>query len=242
MRNLLMASLALVVMLGIVSANLWRELRSDRQLIADLQDNLAQAKASAAEPAQAQALQPTIEAETASAVAAPPPEPQSVPPAAQLAPAPAPAPAPSVVLASVRRIPTTASEEARRADAFMQSDQTATARVLAWSNQLTLAGQTLTTEQLQALNAAATAELRRETEESLEIDSRAGPMNAEAVARLKEETINRQHDTNLRILAEVAPQLTAGQGNALRELFEAWVTPRLAVARAERERAAASGN
>lgn len=117
----------------------------------------------------------------------------------------------------------------------MQSDVTATARVRAWSTVLSL-----TPEQLRALNETAMAELRVETEESLEIDSRTGPLDARAAAQLKVETLNRQHATNLRILEKMTPQLNADQATMMRTMFEAWIRPRLLAAQAEQERAAQS--
>jgi hypothetical protein len=151
-------------------------------------------------------------------------------------------PAPTVVEASVRNPLTTGSAADRRADALIKSDGTATARVRAWSGRFTQLGQSLSLTQLQALNATAIAELRRETEESFDIDSRTSPMDAVARARLNEETVTRQHATNLRILEKISPQLNAEQVTILRTMFEAWIAPRLAAARAERERLEKSGN
>lgn len=147
-------------------------------------------------------------------------------------------PAPSVLEASVRNPLAGGTAEERRADALMKSDGTATARVRLWSNSLMQRGQALSPVQLQALNTVAMAELRRETEESLDIDSRTGPMDALARARLNEETVTRQHATNLRILEKMAPQLNTEQTNMLRTMFEGWIAPRLAAAKAERERLA----
>lgn len=236
MRNLLTFLAALVVVLLFVSGNLWRELRADRQLIAELQDELtlARTSAAAAAPAPVQVLQPVVQAEPAPSAAEPPLQPAPLPPGAQ--PVAVTVVMPSV-LASVDRLPTTASEEERLADAFRQSDQTATARVLAWRDRMTLAGQSITTEQLQALSVVAAEELRRETRESLEIDSRSGPMDLQSAARLREETVNRQNETNLRILEKIGPQMTAEQRKALRDVFEAGHASRRATLRVEMERA-----
>lgn len=243
MRNLLVISAALVVVLGIVSANLWRELRADRELIVDLQEQLAAAELSAAEAERARASQAAIAAQMAAAAARPA--------AAAVAPVPPPPPTPvmapvittglpatPVVVPSVRMPPTSGSYEERRASMLAQAEQTATSRVLAWRDRLALNGQTLSSEQLQALNTAAVAELKRETEESIEIDSRTGPVDPQTLARLREETITRQHETNLRILERMNPHLSVEQSNALRTMFEAWVGPRLAAARAASERLA----
>lgn len=203
MRNLLTACTALLVIMGAVSVNLWRELRSERQRVVDLHDQLAQARAAATVPKPLPVPKPVVEAPTA-------------PPVAEQTPAPLPAPP------------------------VAQSAETATARVAAWSTRFAGTPQALTPEQLQALNAAAIAELARETEESLAIDSRAAPMDALARARLNQETVTRQHDTNLRILERMASQLTAEQSSILRTMIEAWARPRLAAARAELERVATS--
>ena len=158
----------------------------------------------------------------------------ALPPVPVMLPQPAgPLPPPPVVTASVRQPLVGATYEERRADALLQSDVTATARVRAWSTVLNLSP-----EQLQALSETAMAELRRETEESLEIDSRSGSMDAQAAAQLKVETLNRQHDTNLRILEKMTPHMSQEQSERMRLMFEAWVQPRLAAARAEQEQAA----
>lgn len=235
---------ALVLFLGIVSANLWSELRSSRLQLAELQDQhtalqeeLVQAKESS-EAARIEALRLAALARTRPAGAAQMPASQPIapltPPAPELPRGPA--VPPPVVSASVR-LPLTGSFEERRMQALTQSDGTATARVRAWSTVLNL-----TPEQLQALNETARAELRFETEESLEIDSRAAPMDAFAAAQLKIETLNRQHATNLRILDKMTPQLTPDQGNTMRALFESWIRPRLAAAHAEQQMIASSQN
>lgn len=229
---------ALVVFLGIVSATLWSELRSSRvhlvelrEQLGDLQDQLVQAQDSA-EAARAEALRATVLARTAPAVAVPVPQPQSIAPVPPPVPAPPRAPAvPAPVVSASVPVPlTTGSFEERRAQALLQSDGTAMSRVRSWSTILNL-----TPEQLQALNEAAMAELRVETEESLQIDSSIGPMDAQAAAQLKIETLNRQHATNLRILEKMTPQLTMEQSERMRTMFEGWITPRLAAARAEQE-------
>jgi hypothetical protein len=62
--------------------------------------------------------------------------------------------------------------------------------------------------------------LRRETEESLELAGTAQPTDLESVLRMREESVNRQNDTNMRILATMTPHLTAEQTKALRTQFE----------------------
>ena len=243
MRNLLTICAALVVMLGIVSGNLWYELRSARQLIVDLEGQLAQAKIPDVQsapaqppPAPVQPPPPTIEAPPALPVAAQLPE--SLPP-------PPPSPRVAVVLAPVPErplgLPTLtaplagSTAEEQRVEALAQSDRTATARVVAWNTALNL-----TPEQLQVLNATAMAELRRETEESLQIMSGGAPMDALSTARLKVETVTRQHATLLRIHEKVAPQLSPEQSTRMGAMFESWLRTNMARARAE-EQAVLSG-
>jgi hypothetical protein len=126
--------------------------------------------------------------------------------------------------------------EAIRTTALLQSEQTATARVMAWKDRLAIAGHTLTTEQLQALNAAATAQLRREAEESLELAaSTAPPTDVDSILRLREETLNRQNRTNMQILAAVSSHLTEEQSRALRTQFDTGHAARMAQFRAEQE-------
>src|SRR5690606_6869378 len=122
-------------------------------------------------PAQAQAPQAVAAANVLPAVAVAAPEPEPVPAAVQTAPPP---PVVAQMQAFVIQAPEVITE-ARRTGALLQSEQTATARVLAWKDRLAIAGHTLTTEQVQALNAAAIAELRREAEDSLELEATARP-------------------------------------------------------------------
>ena len=80
MRNLLTALAALVVILAIVSGVLWRDLRSERQLVADLKAQISPEKTAELVPAPAPAQTPA-------------PAPASAPvPRAPTAPNPAPAP------------------------------------------------------------------------------------------------------------------------------------------------------
>lgn len=244
MRKLSAVLAVLVVILSVVSVNLWRELRAERQLVAELQ-------AAQVVPEKAADLAP-----------APPPPPAPVPVPAPPAPAVAnaalppevqirePRPSPPLVKPGTAVstslpdlvVPVDATAEARRDSAIAQSEQVAMGRVLRWRDRLTQDGHTLTTAQLQALNAAALTELRRETEESLAVDSATAPTDAATIARLREETINRQNETNMRILDTAAPQLTPELVRALRTQFETGHAARLAAARAERERAASGGN
>ena len=69
MRNLLTVCAALVLIMGVVSGNLWLELRSSRQLIVELQDQLEQAKIPVARAVVVQVPPPAIEALAASPVA-----------------------------------------------------------------------------------------------------------------------------------------------------------------------------
>lgn len=247
MRNLSAALAVLVVILAVVSGNLWRELRAERQLVADLKTQMAAERtvnrAPAPAPVQVQVPVP-VPAPVAPTSTAANPAPAPVVQSRESRPTPVlvkPGPAVSTSLPDLV-IPPDASEEARRSSAFAQSDSVASGRVLQWRDRLAQAGQTLTADQVVALNAAAIKELRRETEESLTVDSSAGPLDAATVARLREETINRQNETNMRILAAAAPQLTSDIVTALRTQFETGHAARLAAARADRERAASGGN
>jgi hypothetical protein len=229
MRKLLALCAAVIVILGIVSVNLWRELRAERLLIAELKSQNAQGLAPGPPPAPVQALpQPAPDAGVAPVVSVPVEEARPLPTAVQPALIPAPPP--------VRMNPPTAAQtEALRTNALLQSDLAATTRVLAWKDRLAIAGQTLSTEQLQALNAAAIAEGRRETEESLAMGSTSPPQDQEGSFRLREENLNRSHETNLRILRVMSSQLTQDQAKALRTQFETGHATRLAAVRAERE-------
>ena len=229
MRNLLALCAAVIVILGIVSVNLWRDLRTERLLVQELRSHGTQPLAPDTRPAPQQALPPR------------PPDAGVVP----VAPGPAAdarAQLPIVLPVALPAAPpmaparlTAAQEEARRTLAFIDSDQTATARVLQWKDRLTIAGQPLTTEQLQALNTSALAQMRRETEAGLAIQDPTGPIDQETAFRLREENLTRMHDTNLRILRDMAPHLTAEQSKALRAQFDAGNQRRVDALRAERE-------
>jgi hypothetical protein len=225
MQKAMKFSLVVVGALAVVSGYFWYAAREDRRKIDELQAQLAQEKTTRPPVARPSELVPI----------APSPPSRALPPISSPASQP-------VVMASVGRPPAGDTADARRADALRQSALVAGARVAIWRNSVAASGQPLSDEQFRALKDAAIAELGRETEESIEIDGRKGPMDAIGAARLKEETINRQHETNLRILDRVRPQLTAGQANALMGVFEAWLKPQLAAARAERDRAANAAN
>lgn len=226
MRRLVGISVALAVALGIVAGNLWLELREARQEIAALR---------------AQGAQPAQPALPVQAALSPPPTAMREMPEVAVAPAstggntvtesvPQPA-VPQVQQPVMRQAPVIT--EAVRTNAMLQADQTATARVLAWKDRLAIAGHTLTTEQLQTLNRVATAELRRETEESLELAATTQPTDLESVLRLREETLNRQHGTNMRILAAMSSHFTDEQSKALRTQFETGHAARLAAVRSD---------
>jgi hypothetical protein len=250
MRNLLTVCAALVVGLGIVSSNLWLELRSARQQIGDLQDQLSQASISVARPGQVQPPPPTVQAPPAPSVAVQLPELRPLPPAAATpVPLPAPPPAPRPVIVYVPApaperplgLPTLTAplagknDQERRAEALAQSDRTAAARVASWSTVLNL-----TPEQRNALDAITVEELRRETEDSLRISGTAGPMDPVSAARLKVETVNRQYETLTRIADKATPQLNQEQSTRIRNMFASWLTTNMGRARAE-EQAAVSG-
>ncbi len=227
MKNLLAAC---VVLLGIVSGNLWYNLRSARQQIAALQEQLGQAEPAVARSEQVQAPPPPIPAPAAPPVAVQLSEPQPFRPAAR------PASASPVALPSLNRPLTASTVEGRREEALIQSDKTATARVNLWNTTFNF-----TPEQLEALNAAAKAELRRETEESLQIDSSTGPMDAQTAARIKVESVTRKYDTLVRIHERMTPQLTPEQSTNMRAMFDRWLRNNMARARAEQQ-AIMSGN
>jgi hypothetical protein len=243
MQKLLPVCATLVVILGIVSGTLWVDLRSARQQIVDLQDQLNQAKIpvvqAAPVPPPPVPPPPTIQAPPAPPVAVQPPESRPPPPPAPrivFVPAPVPVPERPLGLPTLNVPLAGKNDEERRAEALAQSDRTATARVTAWSNVLNL-----TPEQLQVLNAATSAELRRETEDSLRIMSGAGSMDPVSAARLKVETVNRQYETLTRIADRMTPQFTPEQSTRMRTMFANWLTTNMARARAE-EQAALSGH
>lgn len=227
MRTLLAASLALVAILGVVSGKLWLELRDARRELAETRSPAVQP----ATPTGGTQLLPqsgpaaditpsgVIQPEDTQAVSRAP-EAASPPPPVVLIPTPLSRPQPVIT-------------EAIRSNASVQAEQTATARVLAWKDRLAMAGHTLTTEQLQALNAAATAELKREAQESLELAAGPQPNDIESSFRQREETLNRNNDTNMRILAAVSPKLSAEATKALRTQFESGHAARLSALRAE---------
>lgn len=249
MRNLLAVCAALVVMLGMVSAKQWQELRAARQQVVDLQGQLAEAK---------NALVRTVPDPPRPVVLPPPPAP-SGPPAVPTAdvvprnvePLPPPPPPPpvnplagldpaAVVAASARQrpigLPTLSTplygntEEERRSDAFAQSDRTATSRVAAWNTALNL-----TPEQLAVLNTTAIEELRRETDESLQIVNGIGALDARSAARLKVETVTRQHATLMRIVDRMGPHLSPEKSTRMRVMFDGWLQTNMAQALAEEE-------
>jgi hypothetical protein len=230
MRKLLVVCVAAIALLAIVSGTLWLQLRAERQVTADMRAQMLQQDNARPEPVQVQPLPATARVDGLATSPAQTRETSQVLPAAP--PPPPPVTAPLVL--RVDRLPP-AITEARREGAMAQSDQTATARVLAWKDRLAIAGHTLTNEQLQALNAAATAQMRRETEESLEIESTARPTDLDSVIRMREESLNRQNQTNLRILAAVSAQLTEEQAKALRTQFDSGHAARMATFRAEQE-------
>jgi hypothetical protein len=235
MRNLLTVCAALLVILGVVSGNLWNELRSARQQIVALQDQLATAAIAVVQSAPVQAVPLTIEAPPLPTAAVQLPESLPIPPPAQLPPpvrvfVPVPAPERPLGLPTLTQPLVGTNDEERRVEALAQSDRAAASRVASWNTALNLAP-----EQLQVLNATTTAELRRETEDSLQITSSTGSMDALRVAQLKVETVNRQYETLTRIADKMAPELTPEQSTRMRNMFASWHTNNLARARAEEQ-------
>jgi hypothetical protein len=213
-----------------------RQLASERELASAQEEQMTQAKLSDPGSAQLQASQPAIEASTTPAASAKVPDPMPI--AHEAHPVPPSQPAP-VSPATAMRL-----EEIRRADALRLADEAATTRVFAWRDRLSIAGQTLTTAQLQALNAAAIKEGRRDAEESLALGSttQSIPMDRMDSFRMREEALIRAHETNLRILQSVGPELTEEQANALRNQFDSGHASRMAGVQAERERAEQRAN
>lgn len=218
MRKLLTACVALIVTLGVVCGNFWHKMQSAREQIVDLQRQLDEAKISNARLKLVQSSEPTIQTPAA--------------------PVGVPAPNSAAPVAAAALPQPVSNEQVRRTGALMRSERTATARALAWSNVLNL-----TPEQSQELKTIAMAELRREAEESLDIESRNGgaPIDARTSARLKMEAVNRQQQTLTRIHELMKPQLTPEQSNKMGSLFEAWLERDRVRARAEQEQAAKSG-
>ncbi|HUG71874.1 MAG TPA: hypothetical protein VMK82_00485 [Steroidobacteraceae bacterium] len=223
-------SWALVVGSVILSVVLWRELRAERQLVADMREQQDQVKAPVQEPAQTAHL--PIAATSVPAVAVPTPEPVPVAPAVPRAPPPAIPVVPPPINPNSGVI-----SESQRAVLIAQSDANATGLTLIWRDRLDVAGLPLTTEQLQALNAAAIAERRLETLENLELQSTVRPTDMESVFRLREEALNRSHEHNLEILRVATPHLTDAQARALRSQFDAGLAGRIKALQAEREQA-----
>jgi hypothetical protein len=235
MRNLLTVCAALLVILGVVSGNLWNELRSARQQIVALQDQLATAAIPVVQSAPVQAVPLTIEVPPLPTAAVQLAESPPIPPPAQLPPpvrvfVPVTAPERPLGLPTLTQPLVGTNDEERRVEALAQSDRAAASRVASWNTALNLAP-----EQLQVLNATTTAELRRETEDSLQITSSTGSMDALRVAQLKVETVNRQYETLTRIADKMASELTPEQSTRMRNMFASWHTNNLARARAEEQ-------
>lgn len=246
MRNLLTICAALVVVLGIVSTNLWQELRSARQQIVDLEGQLTEARTAVVQAAPV--LPPPAQTPSAPAPVQPPPAPVEAPPAppaavhvpeSTLPPPPAPVTLVLAVPAAPERplgmptltAPLAASTPAEQRDeALAQSDRTATSRVSAWNTVLNL-----TPDQLGVLTSTTADELRRETEESLQIMSGAGSMDRLSAARLKVETVARQYATLQRIQERMVPHLTPEQGTRMGAMFDSWLRTNMARARVEEQ-------
>lgn len=243
MRHLLAVCVALLAMLGVVTGNLWLEVKSARQQVSDLRGEVTD-------------LQDKLALATRPVVLQAPPQPPPVVTEAPVAPAAGVAPSLAVQPPAVRTVIVTnvaperplglptlttplvgSTEEERRSEALAQSDRTATARVASWNTTLALSA-----DQLQELNTITMEELRRETEDSLRITSSAGPMDARAAARLKVDTVTRQYDTLQRIHERISPQLTAAQGTRMKTMFDAWHATNMARARAEELAVLSAGN
>lgn len=212
MRNLAPALVGIIIFLGIVSGTLWSRLNAERQLTADLETRIAQRETALPGPA-APLRQPPSAIE-----ANPAPVPNIQPPEPRLAP----------------------EERIQVSGAYLQSDMTARARVQAWTARLSMEGKSLTPAQTEALNATAVAELRRETDETAALALHPHPTDAVSVAQARSDFVDRQNETNRRILEAITPKLTAQQLDGLRTQFDAWYAGAKASARVELERAAAN--
>lgn len=255
MRSKTLLKVFLAVVVVIVSGSLWINLRSARHQITDpqnLENQESQGKISIARSTSLMtpAPPPEIAAPTAPAVAVQVSESGTPPPPASL-----PLDVQRAMLASVledppgmptlnqvmfgggiqeqRRVEALArffggNTDERRVEALAQSDRIATAAVAVWNS-----GLHLTPDQIQSLNAITVAELRRETEDSLRIMSRAESMDLVSASRLRVETVTRQHDTLLRILEKATPFLTPEQSKIMSSMFEFWLTTRMLKVRVE---------
>lgn len=218
MRSLMPVWIGIIVFLAIVSGTLWSKLAAERRLNADLEARIASAKVTPLELGPVQ--DPLITN-------------------ARLIPAPIAEPPQSRPAAPVEPAPVLEARPQTNASAYLQSDMTARARVQVWMGRLSMEGRGLTPAQAEALNAAAVAELRRESDETAALRLNPGPADALSVAQAKLDFIDRQNETNRRILRGIASKLTAQQLDGLRTQFDAWHAGAAASARVELERAGA---
>jgi hypothetical protein len=229
---------ALAVFLGIVSGVLWGKLRTERQLVSQLREQMAlmQAKLSEPPPAPRIAVEPGAPPVAAN-VPGPAPSPMPIP-----TPMPPAAPPVRAVPPPIGDITVPVSAEELRNIVIGEADEAATGRARLWSDGLSQAGLQLTTAQFQALTAASISEHRRDAEETLALQRNATPpRDAEEAFRIREENLVRSNENNLRILKMARPQLTEAQAEALRKQFEKGHATRMANLRAERERAQQTG-
>jgi hypothetical protein len=247
MKKIYALSAGLVVILGIVSGVLWGQLRTERQLVSRMREQMAQMQAKLLQPPPAPLTAPQIAVEaSASPVAAakvpdsePAPRPTPIPMPMSLVALPVAAAPPAIVNAA----PPVVTEELRRANAIREADEAATGRARIWSDSLSQAGLQLTTAQFQALTAASISEHRRDTEDSLALQrNTTPPRDAAEALRIREENLVRMNDTNLRILQAARPQLTEAQASALRAQFDRGHESRMSSLSAERERAQQGGH
>jgi hypothetical protein len=242
MQKMYAVCAGLVVFLGVVSGVLWGQLRTERQLVAELREQMAQMQAQLSEsrPSPEQGQQVVVAGAPPEAVAkVPDPAPRSTPIPVQMPPVAAPVP----VAPPPREIaPPPVSAEELRTLAIREADEAATGRARIWSDAMSQAGLQLNTDQFQALTAASISEHRRDAEDSLaQQRNTTPPRDAEDAFRLREENLVRMNETNLRILQAARPQLTEAQASALRAQFDKGHTSRMASLRAERERAQQAG-
>jgi hypothetical protein len=321
MRSLLSILAGLLVVAGIVSANLWRELRSERHLTADLREQLVEER-SAARPS-ALTAQPAPELASPPVAAPPvgaPPTADTTPEAAPVIPIGGPIPpgarpvsaqqlqadpeyrdallaqtrlqlqnsypglieelrlsatdadelftllAENQVRESATRItgPTNARDPATVAEAerlrqenqaklnaslvallgddkyaqYQDYQQTRSARstVTSFGYTLAQANQPLTATQARTLLSATAAEQQRQQRETQAARTRASSPNPQDQVRLMEDQLNRQEESNRRMLGLMAPHLSPEQLETMRAQFESQIAQSRASLRLRRER------
>jgi hypothetical protein len=118
-----------------------------------------------------------------------------------------------------------------------QQTRGARSTVAAFGNTLAQANQPLTAAQARTLlSATATEQQRQQREAQAAARNRASPTNAQDQMRLMEDQLNRQEESNRRMLALMAPHLSSEQLETLRAQFESQTALTRASLRLRRER------